>query len=220
MDMSAIELRKALKPAVGAVLLALCLFVAGCSVPQPVTAAHTTPLPQADARSAGQLASPPPPPAAPQKPVVPAAQHAQPLAQPKPAPAMPAKGGEKLVALRQPFVVRARERTLSPPEASASNAQVAEISGTATNAPVEALIVRGPPPQPPPPRRLGLKMLLWLALGLTGAAVAVAARLYLIRRARGTEVPAPGREELKMPRGMGFKEPINAPEEPALAEKR
>jgi hypothetical protein len=49
--------------------------------------------------------------------------------------------------------------------------------------------------------------------------VAVVARLYLIRRVKGTEGPAPGKEELKMPRGMSFKEPIHAPEAPALAEK-
>jgi hypothetical protein len=219
MDMSATELWKTLKPGVGAILTALCLSVAGCSVPQPAATARTTPLPHADPKAAGQPAAPPQPAEAPPKTPAPAPQHVQRLAQPVPPPAVPAKGAEKLVAPKQPLLVRARERTPAPPEPSVSNANVAEISGTTTNAPVEALIVRGPPHQAPPPRWTVLKVLLWLGLGLAGAGVVVAARLYLIRRAKGTEDPAPVKEELKMPRGMGFKEPINAPQAPALAEE-
>jgi len=130
------------------------------------------------------------------------------------------KGAEKLVAPKQPFLVRAREKSPALPESAPPNTQSVEGAGAVTDAPVEALIVRGPPPQPPPPRRLVLKALLGLGLGLLGAAVAVAARLYLIRRAKGTEGPAPVKDELKMPREMGFKDPINAPEAPALAGER
>ena len=49
--------------------------------------------------------------------------------------------------------------------------------------------------------------------------MAVLARLYLVRRVKPAELAAAGKEELKMPEELLFKEPMNLPQEPVLAEK-
>ena len=87
-----------------------------------------------------------------------------------------------------------------------------------TNTPVPSLVLRGPPPQTSP-RRAGMKMLLWLGLALGVAAVAVLVRLYLIRRAKPADLAAVGKDELKMPPELLFKEPLNLPPEPVADEK-
>lgn len=221
MDMSATELLKGLDrmvPARGAVLVALSLSLVGCHGPQQGTTARTTPPLPATTRGAQQLASPTKPPETLAKPAPPAPQPAQHVSQPQPPPAIPSKGAEKLAAPNPPALVRSSQRTAPAPEPPAPKAPVAESSSSVTDAPVQALIVKGPPPQIRPPHRTGLKALLWVGLVLCGAALAVAARLYLIRRAKAGG-PGPPKEELKMPREMGFKEPIGVSEEPVMAKE-
>ena len=95
----------------------------------------------------------------------------------------------------------------------------AEASVTVTSAPVQSLIIRGSPPQAQS-SWTGLKMLVALGLGLGVAALAVLGRLYMVRRAKPTELAATGKEELKMPRELLMKEPLNLPPEPmAVPEK-
>ena len=66
-----------------------------------------------------------------------------------------------------------------------------------------------------------MKVLVWLGLGLGGAALAVLARLYAIRRAQPPDVPEAGRDEdeLEMPPELLLKEPVNLPQEAVMAEK-
>lgn len=64
-----------------------------------------------------------------------------------------------------------------------------------------------------------MKALVWLGLGLGAAALAVLARLYVVRRAKPVEIPDAGKEELKMPKELLFKEPLNLPPAAAVAEK-
>jgi len=60
----------------------------------------------------------------------------------------------------------------------------------------------------------GKKALLWFGLVLAGGVLVVAVRLYLVRRVSPAELAALGKDDLKMPREMGFKDPINLPQEP------
>jgi hypothetical protein len=215
LDMSATDLLKALDRflhAPGAMLAALSLSLAGCSVSQPGARGRSTPLPQAEARNAAQLTSPAQMPEAHPNPYAPAPQHAQEGAQPKAAPATSTKGAQRLAAPNQPLLVRAREKTTPLPEPSASRTQAVGSAGSVTDAPVQALIVRGPPPQAPRPRWAAFKVLMWLGLGLAGAVLAVVARLCLVRRASLAALPSSSDEALRMPRELGFKEPIKAPE--------
>jgi len=189
MDISATELMKALnrvfhtRARISNIILiaALSLSLAGCGVLQPGTMARTTPTPQTDTKDAQELASTTKQPEAPSKP-----------AQPVPPPATASKGTEKLAAPNAPAPVRASERTTLPAEPSVPKAPIAEDSSTVTGAPVEALVFRGPPPDAQP-RRVGIKALVWLGLGLGGAALAVLARLYVIRRAKPADFPGPAR---------------------------
>jgi hypothetical protein len=63
-------------------------------------------------------------------------------------------------------------------------------------------------------------VLVSLGLGLGGAALAVLARLYVIRRAKPAVLLAAGKDELKMPRELLFKEPLNLPQEPAVVPEK
>jgi hypothetical protein len=65
-----------------------------------------------------------------------------------------------------------------------------------------------------------MKVLAWFGLGLGGAALAVVARLYVIRRAKPVVLLSnAGKDELKMPPELLLKEPLNPPRETVLAEK-
>jgi hypothetical protein len=202
----------------GAALLAASLALAGCSIPQLGTTSRSTP-PQTDIKGAQQLSAPAKAPEVSPQPAPPTPQHAQRISETNhPAPAS-GKGAEKLVAAPRPIVARAKEKAPPPHEPAVVKAPEVEPAIAAPSAPVEALIVKGPPPSPPPRSRTLVKALIWLGLGLGAAAAAVVARLSLIRRAQIAAIPDPGKEDLRMPRDMGFKEPLNLPQEPALAEE-
>ena len=66
-----------------------------------------------------------------------------------------------------------------------------------------------------------MKVLMWLGLGLGlgGAALAVLARFYPIRRAKPAGPAEAKKDELKMPSELLLKEPLNLPQETVLAEK-
>jgi hypothetical protein len=207
-------------PAVSnAVLIAvLSLSLAGCSVLQPGTTAGTTPPPQAGTKGAHELASAAKQPEAPSKPAQPVPQHSQRISEPRPLPATASKGAEKLMTPSAPAPVLASERTTLPAEPSSPKPPATEDSGTVTGTPVQALVFKGPPPQLRP-RRAGMKALLWLGVGLGGAALAVLARFYVIRRAKPEVLANAGKDELKMPPELLFKEPMNLPQEVPVAEE-
>ena len=121
------------------------------------------------------------------------------------------------MAANMPAPVKVSERPAPPAEPPAPSAAVAEVSGTVTDAPPEALILRGPPLEARPPR-LGLKQLLWLGLGLGLVAVAVLAGRSLKGRAKPAEPAGATKDELKAAPGLLMKEPMNLPPETALAE--
>jgi hypothetical protein len=56
-------------------------------------------------------------------------------------------------------------------------------------------------------------------LGLGGAALAVLARFYAIRRAKSPDLSAARKDELKMPPELLLKEPMNLPQEAVMAEE-
>jgi hypothetical protein len=58
------------------------------------------------------------------------------------------------------------------------------------------------------------KALKWLGLGLGFAALALLARLYLVRRTEPSLAFAANSDELRMPRELGFKESVMARQEP------
>ena len=60
--------------------------------------------------------------------------------------------------------------------------------------------------------RSGIKWWVWLGLGLVGAALAVVAWFYAIRRAKSANLAGAGKDELKMPPELLFKEPLNLPQ--------
>ena len=221
--MSATELLRALKravPAREAGLIALSLSLAGCNVGQPGTMSRATPPPQTETKGAQELVAPSKAPEAPPKPAPPAPPPVQRVSTPAPPPAIVSKSAEKAAAPTPPAPARISQKSTRLPEPSVSKAPpTADTSGAVTSAPVEALILRGPPPQPRSSLRAGVKALLWLGFGLGAAALAVLTRLYLIRRAALTAGPGPSSEELRMPRELGIKEPLDLPQEPALAEE-
>jgi hypothetical protein len=58
-----------------------------------------------------------------------------------------------------------------------------------------------------------MKVVLWLGLGLSGAAVAVLGGLYAARRSEKSLGPADAvKDELKMPSEILMKEPLNLPQ--------
>ena len=211
-----------------AILIALSLSYAGCSVPQAGTTARLIPPPRADTPGAPELASTlnqPEAPAIPAPPVPPQVPHVSETKPPpaaigesRPASATASKGAEKLVALGAPAVVLAREKSALPAEPSVPKAPVAEVSGTVTDAPGQALVFRGPPPGAQP-SRVGIRWWVWLGLGLGGAALAVLARLYVIRRAKPPVPAEAGKGKLTPVPGLLFKEPLNLPQAAMVAEK-
>ena len=201
-----------------AILIALSLCSAGCGGLQPVTTTRLIPPPRDDTKGAYELVSATKSPEAPSKPAQPAPQPAQRISETRPPPATASKGAEKLVAPNVPAPVHASERITLPPGASAPKVPIAEDSVTVTDTPVQALVFRGPPPQAQPSR--AMKVLAWFGLGLGGAALAVVARLYVIRRAKPVVLLSnAGKDELKMPPELLLKEPLNPPRETVLAEK-
>ena len=217
-----------------AILIALSLTLTGCGLLQPGTTASPTPPARANTEGAHELASATKQPEAPSSPAQPAPQPARVVSETRPPPVTVSKGAEKLLAPNAPAPVRASERTTLPAqpsdpvrvserttlrtELSAPKVPVAEDSGSVTGAPVQELVFRGPPPQARP-RRAGMKGLIWFGLVLGGAALAVLARVYVIRRAKPAELSAGGKDELKMPSELFLKDPLNLPPETVLAEK-
>jgi hypothetical protein len=57
----------------------------------------------------------------------------------------------------------------------------------------------------------------WLGLG--GAALAIVAWFSAICRAKSADLPNTGKDDLKMPPELLFKEPLNLPQEIVLAEE-
>ena len=209
-------------------IAALSLCLVGCGVLQTGTTARPTPPQRTDTKGAQELASATKQPEAPSRSAQPAPQPARRVSETKPPPASvgetrppsatASRGAEKLVAPSAPAPVRASQRTTLPAEPSAPKAPTAEDSGTVTGAPVQALVFRGPPPQARS-RRAGVKLLAWLGLGLGGAALAVLARLYLIRRATPPALPDAKKDELKTAPGLLMKEPLNLPQKAVMAEE-
>lgn len=193
-------------------IAALLVSFVGCGVLQPGTTATTNPPIRADTRGAQALASPAKHPAAPSGPTQPASQHVLGVSQPKPPPVIAAKGAETLAAPNAPAPVRVSQRPTLPAAPPVPKTPVAQNSGSVTGAAVAALFFKGPPPQVRP-RRSGLKVLLWFGLGLLGAALAVVARLCIIRRAKPAELPSADKDELKMPPELLMKEPVEMPRE-------
>jgi hypothetical protein len=225
MDMSATELLKALNRVsntragtLNAILVALSLAVAGCGGLPPTTTAKTAPRPQADTTGTQGQALTTKQPEAPSRSAQPVPQHSQRASETKPPPATASRGAQKLVAPSAPIPVRARERTALLASQPASKAPIAEDHGTATGDPVSALVFKGPPPQAKP-QRSGMKGLMWLGLGLGVATLAVLVRLYIIRHTIPADFSADAKDQFKMPRELGFKEPMNLPQEPVMAER-
>ena len=231
LDMSATELLKAVsrvfhtRGAVSNALVmgAFSLGLAGCGSLQPTTTATTTPTPQGDTKATQELVSAPKQSETPARPVQPLRQQPRRVSEPqRPAAtpskaaenrvATPSRGAETLVALNTPLVARARERTKAPTERSGPTAPMAADSGTVTGAPVRELIFKGPPPKARP-QRAGMKMVLWLGLGLGGAAVVVLGRFVAIRGSAKSPGPADAaKDELKMPSEILMKKPLNLPQ--------
>ena len=199
-------------------IAALSLSLAGCSFLQPGATVRTTPPPQTDTKGAQELASAPKQPEAPSKPVPPTPQQPRRISDTKPPSATVSRGAEKLAATSTPLTVRARERTTVEADPVAPQAPITAGAGTVTDAPVAELIFKGPP-HPPPPRVGAKKVLVWFGLGLGVAVLAILARLYLIRRAKPPAVPDPKKDDLKMPKELLFKEPLNLPQEAVATEK-
>jgi len=115
------------------------------------------------------------------------------------------------------MLVRARERTTLAAEPPVPKVPTTEDSSSVTGAPVQALFFRGPPPEARP-RRAGIKVLVCLGLVLGGVAVAVLARLYVIRRTKLAFPSEAPKEELEMPPELLFKEPMNPAQETVAAQ--
>ena len=200
------------------VLAWLCLALAGCTIvppqsstqssvqPQqaPVPVPHSPPAPQ------------PPPPKADARPIAPPPQPQpvslarQPTSPPAPPPAVYSKGAEKLLAPIRPLTVRAREQPPASIEPTVTTESTNSPS-TTVQASTEALIVKGPPPGS---RAQSSKTKLLWCFGLlfAAAAGAIVVRLKLRRAAGAAEGPAVAEGDLKMPRDMGFKEPLDLPQ--------
>lgn len=236
MDTSANEHLKALnrvfhtyrRPGMSAFLIALWLALAGCSVPQPGPSARLIPPPRANTESAHELVPASEPPAAPPKPAQSVPKSSQlvtetkpppaPIGQTRPTPATASKGAEKLVAPNLVAPVRASEKTTLPAEPSAPIVPTAEVSAAVTDAPVQALVFRGPPPEAPS-SRIGMKVLVWFGLAFGVAVLAIVGRVWVIRRAKPVDAADAKKDKLKMPSELLFKEPLNLPQEAVAAEK-
>jgi hypothetical protein len=207
--MSATELLRArgriLRP--GARLLIFCLFLAGCGVRQPTTTVRTTPPPKTGMKSRQVVVPATGPSEPPAKPSQPAPQPSPRLSETRPPPATTSKGAQKLMAWLPAVPVRARERTSPPVKPPVPQTSIKEDSGTVTGAVVQELVIKGPPPQLRPPRS-GTKAFLWLGSGLGLAALAVLARVCVIRRTKPAGSSEGGKDDLRMPRELGFKEPV------------
>lgn len=210
-------------------IAALSLLVAGCGGLQSGTTAKTTLLAPADTRTTRDLAPAPQPPESPAKPAKPLPQNIQPISERTPPPATAAKGAERLVAstpkgpqklpaASAPAPARATERTTLPAQPPDLKPPARQDSGTVTSPTVSELVFKGPPRQAPQPRA-GMKALAWLGLAFGGGALAVLARLFLIRRAKPPAPSSGGKDDLEMPPELLFKESVIAPEEPAATEK-
>ena len=209
----------------GAILIAVSLFLTGCDTSRPVSNTRLISPARVATESAQEPASTINEPEAPAKPAQPAPQPVQHISETKPppalivsqarpAPATGSKGAEKLVALITPVPVHTSEKPAAEP--SAPKAPITEVSGTVTDAPVQSLILKGPPPEAQT-LRPGIKAL--MGLGLVVAALAVVARLCIIRRGKPADFPKAAKEELKPAEGLFFKESLNLPQAPALADK-
>ena len=224
---ASISPRAALANAVLIAALSICL--AGCGGLQSDTAVKTTMLAPADTRTAHDLAPATKPPEAPSKPAQPVPQNSQRISDTKPPPATAirgagrlvattTKGPEKLMAASAPAPARVCERTVLPAKHPDPKPPVTQDSGASASPPVTKLVFKGHPHEAPQPR-VGMKALAWLGLGLGGAALAVLARFFVIRRAKSPGVSAASKDDLKMPPELLFKEPLTALQEPVMAEK-
>ena len=211
-----------------ALLAALSLSVAGCASPQTRAPQKTAPPTQAGTRPAEQLASARKPPVAPAKPAQPVPVRVPRVSEAKPPTKLPTKalpptagkdverpvvgpapptagnGAKSLLALDSSLAVRARERATLPVKPS-----TAQNSGSVTGVPVEALVVHGSPPKARRPQRSVVTALAWIGSVLGAAVLALVVRLHLIRRSELRQLPV-GDAALKMPRELGFKEPLDA----------
>ena len=201
-----------------ALLLVLLLSLAGCAVSRPTTTTRLIPPATADTERAQELVSATKQPEVPSAPAQPAPQFAQRVSDTRPPPASASMGAEKLATPHAPAVVRASERTALSTGPPVPKAPIAVVSGTVTDAPVQALVFRGPPPEIAAPRS-GIKWWAWLGLGLGGAALGGLAWFSAIRRAKSADLPNTGKDDLKMPPELLFKEPLNLPQEIVLAEE-
>ena len=201
-----------------ALLLALSLSLAGCAVSRPTTTTRLIPPARVGTEGAQEPASATKQSEVPSTPAQPAPQLAQRVSETRPPPASASKGAEKLAAPNTPAVARASERIALSTGPSVPKAPIAVVSGAVTDAPVQALVFRGPPPETPAPRS-GIKWWAWLGLGLGAAALAGLAWFSAIRRAKSADLPNTGKDDLKMPPELLFKEPLNLPQEIVLAEE-
>lgn len=220
-DMSAIKLLTALNRAgqARAVFIAFSLSLAGCSTPRPGPGARATPPAGTDTSGAQELAVTTKPPEPQARPAPPGPQPTQRVSSTKTPPATASKGAEKLLVLSRPLPVLARERTTPPSEPAAPKAPIAAKASTVTGAPVEPLVLRGPPPQTQR-QRPGVTALVWLGAVIGAAALAILAGRCLTRRVKPADLAAFREDELRMPRELGFEEPVNVAREPATAGKR
>ena len=214
-------------------LVALSLSVAGCQSPQPRATGKSASPPQLETKRVEQPASATKPPVAPLKAAQPVPVRATRVSEAKPPTKLPTKpprataakeaerplvklppptagnGAKSLLALDSSLAVRARERATLRAKPSAPKAPTAENVATVTGAPVEALVFHGTPPKARPPKRTVMNALGWIGLVLGGAVLALLVRLHLIRRSELLQLPV-GDAALKMPRELGFKEPLGA----------
>lgn len=199
-------------------IAAFSLSLAGCGVLQPDTTARTTAPPQAGTKGAHELASAPKPPEALASPAPLAPQQPRRTIETKSPPATADKGAAKLVAPSAPAPVRASEKTLVKAEAVEPKGPITADSGTVTATPVKELVFRGPPPKARAPWA-GMKVLVWLGLGLAGAALAILARLHAGRPAKPREVLTAKEDDLIAAPGLLLKESVNMPKETIVAER-
>ncbi len=196
----------------------LWLTLAGCGIHEPGVTPTTTPPRVAGTRNARALTPVTQSPDAQAGSAQPASRLNQRASDPKHLPATSSKGAERLLATRAPAAVPAtREAPLStvPPE---KNPPATQVSTTVTGVVAKELVFHGSPPEIRP-KRTGMKALVWLGLGFGAAALAILVRLYLIRRTTLAEFSEAGKDEVKMPRELLFKEPLNLPPEPAMADQ-
>jgi len=218
-------------PAVSNLLLpaALAFFLVGCAHLEPDAPVRTSLLAPPEPRLAPQPISAPKQAEAPAKSAPPAAQQAPRAAEIKSPPVTAAKGSErlvapaskgaeKLVAPSAPTPVRASEVAAAPAEPAEAKPPTTPDPGTVAPAPIQELILKGPPPQIRP-RRTGMILMVCLGLGLVGTGVFVVTRLGATRRVKSAGPQAADKDDLKMPPELLFKEPMTLPQETAAVEE-